>query len=261
MNSRAEAAVRLIYRHYATLLDGAPVEDPDEMVAAMGASLPWWGVKERKAKPLYNRLSGGMGLLADQDRLVVFLSPGHILPEWKREYTPTGRPAPSVQRQVMLSVKDGVVVVGRKKIPEDEARAFLAELKIPCAPYPSLKEMGTAILTGDISVRPPFVFVSKLTNSFPKCASAFGLSSAGSLHECMGIRSESRDSHCIRGSLIGYGKLSPEHRAILRDLLKTKQARDLPDPVRAWWARLPGTPADRQFIFHHISQGERYATE
>lgn len=265
MNPQAEAAVRLLYSHYAALLEGAPVDDPDHMVATMGRPNPWWGVKEIKSKKGqksldWNRLGSGMGLLADQDKLIVFLRPGHLLPEWKREYTPVGRPAPSVRRHVVLSVEDGMVTVKKKKIPEEEARAFFADLQIPCAEYVSLEGIRNAIIMGTFPVKPPFVFVSGLTNSLPKCANAFGLSSVGSLHDCMGIRAEIRDSHRIRNSLVDYTQLTPEHRDIVANLIKTKQAMDLPSPARAWYARLPSTPADRKFVFQHISQGERHAT-
>lgn len=257
MNQDTEAMVRLIYRHYAALLDGPVATDPQVMLQELGKSSPWWGVKEFKNdKPVFNRLGGGIILIVDQDVLTVILSPGHVLPgkdkKDKRAYIPKGRPAPSVRRMVMVASKNGVITHGNHKTPEAEVLAYLAELGIPAAP--STSDIKADLIAGRYPIKPPFLF-SELSNSLPKSAMYFAPSTINTLCIGSGTGCQTRSMGRIRLSFTAYTQMNPDDRAEVRALLENKLAMTLPPTVMSWLRQLPGLPDDRRTLFDLI-EGE-----
>lgn len=254
MNPDTEAMVRLIYRHYAALLEGPAATNPEIMLQELGKSSPWWGLKEfkegSKDKPVFNRLGGGMTLIADQETLTVILSPGHVLPaDDKRDYIPKGRPAPSVRRMVTVAPKNGTITHGKKKIPEAEVRAYLAELGIPAAP--PTKDIQADLVAGRYPIKPPFLF-SSLSNSLPKSAGFFAPSTPNTLCVGSGAGCQTRSTGRIRLSFTAYMCMNPDERAEVRTLLKNRYAATASPAVMSWWRQLPGLPDDRRTVFDLI---------
>lgn len=248
MNPDAEAMVRLIYHHYTPLLEGPVATDPQVMLQELGKSSPWWGVKEfKKGKLTFNRLGGGMLLIADQDALTVILSPGHVLPaNGKQAHIPTGRPAPSIRRMVTVAPKNGTITHDKQKIPEADVRAYLAELGIPAAP--PTKSILADLLAGRYPIKPPFLYSSP-SNSLPKSAAYFAPSTFNTLCIGSGTGCQTRSVGRIRLSFTAYMQMSPDDRAEVRALLKNRRALTLPPAVMSWWRQLPGLPDDRRTVF------------
>lgn len=254
MKEAAEEMVRLMYRHYATLLgkDGVATE-PAAMLDQMSKPLAWWGVMKsgKGGAPVYNRICSGMMLLADQEALTVILSPGHILPMTKRPHTPTGDPSPSVRRMVTLAPKNGRIMVKKVPIPEGEVRAYLAEMGIPVAP--TFLEIVSSLVKGTYPIQTPYL-VCQPGKSLQKSAEYFAPSTETTV--CLGLDAQyqTRGSGEIRRSWAGYQKLVPEARAEVHKIIKTKIAQQARPEVVAWWRGLPGILDDRQVVMTLIKQ-------
>lgn len=234
----------------------------------IGDSSPWLGVKcvkkdkkrdEKNDKPEFNRLGQGMALLAEADRVTIFLSPGQVLPEERWRHLPQGAPPQGISREVCFSTdsQGRIKTKHGSHLFSDIAHA-LGQMGI-LATHGEFDDVLWDIMTLKRKVTSPFVLV-QCGRSIPKTFAHLAYSSPSSMiHVGTQFGLIAHEPRALARSWDTFTALG----ATTRDEITAAMDGDaqvlthLSPAAKAYLARLPSLPVDRDLLIRAIHKTGR----